>query len=193
MFEDSDLLQHDVLVLRFTAPPDAQFSVLDETGREIGRVVAEGGLVREEPARLALYDRQHTPVLVVERFERYGRTETRYIDGRGQPIDNRLIRMKLPGLFSKRPRPRSVFTLTDSRKAEVAGVALALPPEGDHRLGVTFLLTITAEPTSDLRLAALALAITFTENMSRSTAWLLKKSPKAGQPWPGSASEALTR
>src|SRR5215831_3466607 len=69
VIEDSDLLHRNVLVLRATAPPDAQFSVLDKTGREIGRVTAEGGFVRWKPARLALYDRQHTPVLFVEHVE----------------------------------------------------------------------------------------------------------------------------
>ena len=48
MFEDSDLLPRDTLVLRATAPPDAQFSLLDETGREIGCAVAEGGACPEK-------------------------------------------------------------------------------------------------------------------------------------------------
>jgi hypothetical protein len=48
-------LQRNTLVLRATSPPDAQFSVLDETGREIGRVVGEGRLSRNEPAQLVLY------------------------------------------------------------------------------------------------------------------------------------------
>ncbi len=65
MFEDSDLLQRNMLVLRATATPDAQFSVLNKMGREIGRVVAERGLVRKGPPLLVLYDRQHTPVLAL--------------------------------------------------------------------------------------------------------------------------------
>jgi len=90
MFEDSDLLQRNTLVLRATSPPDAQFSVLDETGREIGRVVGEGRLSRNEPAQLVLYDRQQTSVLAVERREENddGTRVVRpykYIDGYGQP------------------------------------------------------------------------------------------------------------
>jgi hypothetical protein len=41
MFELPDLLHCDALMLRATAPPDAQCFVLDERRREIGRVVAD--------------------------------------------------------------------------------------------------------------------------------------------------------
>jgi len=188
MFEDSDLLQRNTLVLRATAPPDAQFSVLDETGREIGRVIAEGGLVQKKPAQLVLYDPQHTPVLVVEHFERHGETAARYLDGQGQPIDNRLIRLKQQGGFL---RKRPVYAFRDARKAEVGSYAFALPPGGDHRLGVTFLFTITAEVSSELRLAALGFTIELVDGMSRKPAWMLKGVPKLGQAWPGSSNGHL--
>jgi len=54
VFEDSDLLRHDVLVLRATAPPDAQFSVLDEAGREVGHVTKAPKSRKWE--ELVLYD-----------------------------------------------------------------------------------------------------------------------------------------
>jgi len=188
MFEDSDLLQRDVLVLRATSPPDAQFSVLDEAGRVIGSVVAEGGLVEKHPARLVLYDRQHAPVLVVEHFRKHGETAFRYIDGQGQEIDLGLIRLK-----HQRGRRRRGFSYTfrDARKAEVGSFAQALPPEGDHRLGVTFLFTITAAVSSELRLAALGFTIGLVDDMSRKPAWMLKGTPKLGQTWPGFANGHL--
>ena len=43
-----------------------------KAGREIGRVVAEGGLGRKKPARLVLCDRRHTAILVVVRAEEQG-------------------------------------------------------------------------------------------------------------------------
>jgi hypothetical protein len=199
MFEDSDLLQHDVLVLRATSPPDAQFSVLDETGREIGRVVGEGRLSRNEPAQLVLYDRQQTRVLAVERREENddGARVVRpykYVDGQGQLIREDLIRLKQQGsFFRKRQSSGPALTIRDARKAEVGSFAQALPPAGDHRLGVTFLFTITAEVTSELRLAALGYAVNFAEGLSRRHAWLVKQFGKTGQEWPGSAPEVLTR
>ena len=185
MIQDSDLLRHDVLVLSATAPPDAQFAVLDERGREIGRVVAEGGLVGKEPARLVLYDCQHTHVLVVERFEKYGDTAFRYIDGQGQEIDLGLVRSKPQRGF--RRRGFMSYTFRDARKAEVGSFVQALPPQGDYRPGVTFVITITAEVTSELRLAALGYAIFSAELLSRGPAWVVKRLPKAGLAWPGSA------
>jgi hypothetical protein len=192
MFEDSDLLRRDVLVLRATAPPDAQFSVLDETGREIGRVVAQGGLVQKEPARLVLHDRQHTPLLVVERFEGHDGTEARYMDGRGQPLGERLFTLKQQGRFLRRSATGLGWAIRDSRKAEVGSFAMALPPEGDYRLGVTHLFTITAEVTPEVRLAALGWIINLADKESRKPAWMLRTVPKLGLAWPGSASEALT-
>jgi hypothetical protein len=73
----------------------------------------------------------------------------------------------------------------------VGSIAPALPPEGDHRLGLTFLFTISAEVSSELRLAALAFVINFAEGFSkRGSAWMLKGSSKIGQAWPGSAAAA---
>lgn len=190
VFEDSDLLRHDVLVLRATAPPDALFSVFDETGREIGRVIAEGGLVRKKPARLVLYDRQHTHVLVVEHVEEHGETTMRFTDGQGQPIDIGLVRLKPQGsLFRRRASP--CWTFRDARKEEVGSYAIALPPEGDHRLGVTILFRITAAVSSELRLATLGVAIFTADSVSRQPAWILKRPPKAPLAWPGSANGHL--
>jgi hypothetical protein len=191
MFEDSDLLQRNMLVLRATSAPDAQFSVLDETGREISRVVAEGGLVEKHPARLVLYDRQHAPVLVVEHFRKHGEAAFRFIDGQGQEIDLGLIRLKHQS--GGRRRGFTSYTLRNATKAEVGGFAQALPPDGDHRLGVTLLLTITAEVTSEQRLAALGHVIFMAERLSRSPTWIVKRGAKTGQAWPGSAPTALTR
>ena len=203
MFEDSDLLQRDMIVLRATAPPDAQFSVLDDRGREIGRVVAEGELVAKNvPTRLVLYDHRHMPVLALERSVHSDLSgafpahipEYSVVDGRGQPVETgwRVLTMK-----PERPRRRRAgggFLIRDSTKADVGSYAQALPPEGDYRLGATFLFTITAEVTSELRLAALGFAINFTESSSRFPAWMLKRLPKiGGLAWPGSAAEALTR
>jgi hypothetical protein len=188
MFEDSDLLRRDTLVLRATAPPDAQFSVLDETGREIGRVISEGGLVEEIlAARLVLYDGQQTRVLAVERHDALleGTLDVPgfdVVDGRGQPVKDgrRVYTIKVHG-----GRP---WTIRDRTKAEVGSIAPALPPEGDHRLGLTFLFTITAEVSSELRLGALAFVINFAEGFSqRGSAWMLKGPSKIGQAWPGSA------
>jgi hypothetical protein len=187
MFDDSDLLQRDTLVLRATAPPDAQFSVFDETGREIGRVVGEGSLSRNEPERLVLYDRQHRPVLVVEHFKTHGDTAVRYTDGQGQPIREG-IWVKQQGRFF---RHRPAYTIRDARKAEVGSYAFALPPEGDHRLGITVLFTITAAVSSELRLAALGWTISIADDMSRRPAWMLKGLPEVGQAWPGSANGHL--
>jgi len=64
MFEDSDLLQRDTLVLRATSPPAVQFPVLDETGVEIGRLVEDS---LDGQAWLVLYDREKTRVLAVEK------------------------------------------------------------------------------------------------------------------------------
>ena len=200
MFEDSDLLRRDVLVLRATAPPDAQFSVLDETGREIGRVIAEGRLVRNAPTRLVLYDRQHTPVLGVERREysiEGGLNIPEYgvVDGRAQPVEDgrRVYTMKLER-GRRFIREVGVFqTIRDATKADVGSFAQALPPQGDHRLGATFLFTITAEVSPELRLAALGYAINSTESSSRFPAWMVKRVPKGGLAWPGSAPAALTR
>lgn len=183
MFEDSDLLQRETLVLRATAPPDAQFAVLDETGREIGRVVAEGGLVEKHPARLVLYDRQHRPVLAVERDGHFDNSipDCSIVDGRGQPVETSWRVLTIKG------RDGRSWTIRDGTKAEVGSIAPALPPEGDHRLGVTFLFTITEEVSSELRLAALGFFINFAEGCSRWRAWMLKRLPKIGQTWPGSA------
>jgi len=195
MFEDSDLLQRDMLVLRATAPPDAQFLVLDETGREIGRLIAEGELLRKKaPSRLVLYDRRQTRVLAVERHKH---DDNRIpgcdvVDGRGQPVQQRRVftlkmergRMRDAGLF---------MSIRDSTEAEVGSFAMALPPEGDYRLGATFLFTITAVVTSELRLAALGWAINAAESFSRWPARRLKRFPRGGLAWPGSAAPALTR
>jgi hypothetical protein len=192
MFEDSDLLLRDVVMLRATAPPDAQFSVLDETGREISRVVAEGGLVRKKPARLVLYDRQHTPILVVEHFEEHGETGLRFTDGQGQEIDFSLIRPKMQGnLFRRRREP--TWALRDARKAEVGSYSMALPPEGDQRLGATFLFRITAAVSPELRLAALGHVIFVADSVSRQPAGILNRPSRAALAWPGSAAPALTR
>jgi hypothetical protein len=191
VFEDSDLLQRNVLVLRATSAPDAQFTVLDETGGEIGRVVAHGGLVGKAPARLVLYDRQHTPLLVVERFEGHDGTEARYMDGRGQPLGERLFTLKQQGRFLRRSATGLGWAIRDSRKAEVGSFARALPPEGDYRLGVTHLFTITAAVTSELRLAALGWIINLAEDESRRPAWMLKGVSKLGLAWPGSANGHL--
>jgi hypothetical protein len=189
MFEDSDLLQQDVLVLRATAPPDDQFTVLDEKGREIGRVIAEEGLGGgKQSAWLVLYDRQHTPLLIVEHPQRHDETRASYLDGHGQPIDSRLVRLKLPGVFGKRPHE---YTFRDARKREVGSYAFALPPEGDHRLGVTLLFTMTEAVSRELRLATLGFAIDMADGMSRKAAWMLKGTPGIGQAWPGSANGHL--
>ena len=197
MFEDADLVQRDVLVLRATAPPDAQFSVLDERGREIGRVLAEGELVgKNVPTRLVLYDQKQMPVLALERSAHYADTpEVSVVDGRGHPVETgwRVCTMK-PERGRRRREAGGVFmTIRDSTKAEVGSYAQALPPEGDYRLGSTFLYTITAEVTSELRLAALGFAIHFTERSSRFPAWMLKPLPKLGLAWPGSANGTESR
>lgn len=195
MFEDSDLLQRETLVLRATSPPDVQFSVLDEMGREIGRVLADGNLVRGNvPTRLVLYDRQHTRLLVVERRGHssdgtFDIPEYTIVDGLGRPVEDgrRVFTMKI-----KYGRP---WTIKDSTKAEVGSLALARPPEGDYRSGLTLLFTITAEVTPQLRLAVLGFAVNVAEGLSRGPAWIIKGSPKSRglMAWPGSAPEVLTR
>jgi len=111
-------------------------------------------------------------------------------DGQGQPIDKRLIKpeqLRHGGLFGR--GFSTTVTIRDRGKADIGSVAQALPPDGDHRLGATCLFTISPEVTPELRLAALAYAISHTERLSSLPAFLVKQFPKIGQAWPGSVPE----
>jgi len=179
MFQDSDLLQRDVLVLRATAPPDAQFSVLDETGREVGHVTKEPKSRKCE--ELVLFDRRGTRVLSVEGHDGDGRIEV--FDGGGQPVGRKQQVFAMKGYRHHQGGP--VIPIIDSDKTEVGSFANAKPPEGDHRFGVTFLFTIAGDVSPEFRLAALGVAVGFTEKQSRQHRWIIKRLPKAGVPWPG--------
>lgn len=183
MFEESDLLQRDLLVLRFA---DAQFTVLDEAGREIGHVTKEPKSRRSE--ELVLYDRRGTRVLSVEGHDGDGRIKV--FDGGGQPAERHQV-FAMKGY--RRGQGVPVIPIIDSDKTEVGSFASAKPPEGDHRLGVTFLFTITAEVSPEFRLAALGAAVAMAETQSRLPRWAVKRLPKLGVAWPGGTSEAQMR
>jgi hypothetical protein len=186
MFEESGLLQRDILVLRATSRPDAQFTVLDEAGREIGHVTKEPKSRRSEA--LVLYDRRGIRVLSVEGHD--GDRSIMVFDGGGEPAERHQV-FAMKGYRHDQGGP--VIPIIDSDKSEVGSFAGAKPPEGDHRLGVTFLFTITAEVSPEFRLAALVGAIGVTEKQSRQHRWIVKRLPKLGVAWPGSTPEASTR
>ncbi len=190
-----------MLVFRATVPPDVHFCVLDAAGVEIGRIVEEEMHSQNGQAWLVLYDRQHTRVLEVEKAEYdsdggRGDPATTVIDGRDQLVTSgtdwrgwirdasgqRIGRLK----HSFRGPTLLHTTIQDSTKTEVGSFDLGRPPDGDHRLGLTFVLTITADITSELRLAALGYVISFTEQFGK-PGWMLKHLPKVGLAWPGSA------
>jgi hypothetical protein len=190
VIKDSELLRPGVFVLRATAPPDAQFAVLDESAREIGRVVGEGRLSRGEPARLLLYDRQDARVLTVERRDSDNdgvrQIEATVLDDLDRPLGKGLFTMKRQGrIFRRRTAVFFDFTIRDHAKTDVGGFTMARPPQGDQRLGATYLFTNTAEATSQVRLAALGFCINFVERESRKPGWMLTRLANGGIAWPG--------
>jgi hypothetical protein len=182
---DSALLQHTTLVVRATAPPEAAISVLDDGGREVGRVLSEA----PKPSRLVLYDAEHTRLLTLKPWRRDEETYE-YLDGHGHPIDKRLVSLNQQGGFI---RKRPVMMIRDSTKAELGSLAQALPPAGDHRNGVTLLFAITADAAPELRRVALAHAIELAAHLASRSAWIVKQFAKTGVPWPGSATTVESR
>jgi len=201
MFDDSELLQRDRLVFRVIFAPDAYFGVLDETGVEIGRVVEEGTSSQDGQAWLVVYDRRRTRVLAVEKAEydsERSRTNSETIvDGQNHLVTNtidwrgwmrdasgqRIGRLK----HSVSRRTLLHTTIQDASKTEVGSLDLGRPPAGDQRPGLTFVLTITARITRELRLATLGHVVSLTENFQISR--LLKRRPwpaELGLAWPGS-------
>jgi hypothetical protein len=204
VFEASGLLERDQLVCRAAARPDAYFGLLDETGREIGRVIEQDLANQDVPTWLVVYDRQNTPVLAVEkgRYSSDGRSNpSRILDGQGVLVTGRtdghgwvqsasgerLLRVQA------RLRPVGTFTIEDSTRTETATLTFATPPAGDDRPGLTFLLTITAQIPRELRLAVLGHAISLSEDYSHHPGWMLKAFAKAGIGWPGGMPPTLRR
>jgi hypothetical protein len=127
-------------------------------------------------------------VLSVEGHDGDGRIEV--FDGGGQPAERHQV-LAMKGYRHDQGGP--VIPIIDSDKREVGSFAGAKPPEGDHRLGVTFLFTITAEVSPEFRLAALGVAVALAEKQSRLPRWMIKRLPKAGVAWPGGAADVLMR
>ena len=140
-------------------------------------MVEETGL-QDGPVWLVVYDREKTRVLAVEKGEYSSegprRNPIAIIDGQGQPVSVgrdwrgwfrdasgqricRIMRRRGGGLRGP------LYTIQDPSKAEVGNFAWGRPPDGDHELGLTNVLAITAEITAELRLVALGWAITITE------------------------------
>ena len=206
MFSTSDLLRRNLLVFRATVPPNAHLRVLGERGVEIGRVVEEETGLQDGQVWLAVYDRENTRVLAVEKGE-YDSDGDRMnpiviIDGRGQPVTKgrdwrgwfRDASGQRIGTIKKKKGPSFVrgfrgpfVTIHEPTRREVGNFALGRPPDGDVQLGFTYVLTITADITAELRLVALGWAITRTEGRSRSgrSLWMLKRLARVGVAWPG--------
>lgn len=197
MVEMSDLLTRDMLVLRATAPPNAQFNVLDERGRRIGRVVEEDTESPYGTGWLVVYDREKTRVLASEQgsYNSDGQRQNplTVIDGRGRPITEKtdwrgwLLDASGQRIGRLKRGRKLVTTIKDPAKTEVGRLMLGRPPDGDHLLGVTFVLTITADTSDELRLAALGYVVNLATSMSGTNQWLLKQVAKGGSAWPGSA------
>ena len=63
------MLKRDLVVLRATVSPNAYLRLLGERGVEIAHVVEEESGPQDEPVWLAVYDRENTRVLAVEKAE----------------------------------------------------------------------------------------------------------------------------
>ena len=204
MFSTSDLLKRDLVVLRGTVSPNAYLRLLGERGVEIAHVVEEDSGLQDEPVWLAVYDRENTRVLAVEKAEYSYSGEGRrvnpiaIIDGQGQPVTEGLDRRHCfrdasghPICRIKRRRGGGLrgplYTIKDPTKTEIGNLWYGLPPDGDHQLGHTHVLTVTADITVELRLVALGWAISRIELYSTSSARTLKTLARIGVAWPGCA------
>lgn len=200
MVSTSDLLRRDLVVFRTTVAPNAYLRLLGERGIEVARVVEEETGLQDGPVWLVVYDREKTRVLAVEKGEYSSegprRNPIAIIDGQGQPVSVgrdwrgwfrdasgqricRIMRRRGGGLRGP------LYTIQDPSKAEVGNFAWGRPPDGDHELGLTNVLAITAEITAELRLVALGWAITITEVYAGMSPWGLKQIARVGVAWPG--------
>ena len=202
MFSTSDLLTRDLVVFRATVAPNACLRLLGERGVEIARVVEEETDLPDGPVWLTVYDRENTRVLAVEKRELSSEghrvNPIAIIDGQGQPVTEgwdwrhcfrdasgqpicRIKRRRGGGLRGP------LCTIKDPTKTEVGNLWRGLPPDGDHQLGHTHVLTITAEITAELRLVALGWAISRIEVYSTMPPRALKSLARLGVAWPGCA------
>jgi hypothetical protein len=208
MFEPSDLLRRDLLVLRATVATDASFCVLDELGNEIGHVVEEELRSEHGTAWLVVYDRENLPLLAAEkgRKDSDGHRSNGYtvIDGRGQLVatasrrpggairdasGKRIGKVKAHS-FSR----ETAHSIIDAAKTKVATYALGRPPQRDDRIGLTLVLTTAVEISSALRLAALGFAISYTDDLSPMNHSHLETVAKyVGVTWPGGTAKPVGR